>query len=250
MLEKNLIESNDYKTDVTGIVLEKTQSMSKEDDKEEVKAVPPAKTEPPQAAPEPTSETNGSDITPENLLKVIAQEWRLELERLKTKYVNGYRKKKETSSKCLVQSGHAEIEGDTMLFIFGNALEVLTNPEFQKTVEQINFQYVRFDSITDHNSLSKLKKFQKLSKLSFSHNFLHSFVQIAKLESLPHLTSLTIENNDIIKTAMCRSFIVYRFPHVVIINNEAVNEMDRQKSRKLFQYFDRVLSSPPFFAVE
>jgi hypothetical protein len=35
----------------------------------------------------------------------------------------------------MVQSGHAEIEGDNMLFIYGNALEVLNNTDFQKTVE-------------------------------------------------------------------------------------------------------------------
>jgi len=58
-----------------------------------------------------------------------------------------------------VQSGHAEIEGDKKLFIYGNALEVLNNQDFQKTVEQISFQYVRFDQITSPSNIGKLKRF-------------------------------------------------------------------------------------------
>lgn len=58
-----------------------------------------------------------------------------------------------------MQSGHAEIEGDNLLFIYGNALEVLNNTEFQKSVEQISFQYVRFDYIVNHSNLGKLKRF-------------------------------------------------------------------------------------------
>ena len=50
------------------------------------------------------------DISPESLLEVIAQEWKNELQRLKNKYFSG-RRKKDAHSDCLVQSGHAEIEG-------------------------------------------------------------------------------------------------------------------------------------------
>jgi hypothetical protein len=79
------------------------------------------------------------DISPEGLLEVISQEWKNEMERIKTLGLNGYKRRKESRNECLVQSGHAEIEGDTMLFIYGNALEVLNNSDFQKTVEQISF---------------------------------------------------------------------------------------------------------------
>jgi hypothetical protein len=79
------------------------------------------------------------DISPESLLEVISQEWKNEMERIKTLGLNGYKRRKESRNECLVQSGHAEIEGDTMLFIYGNALEVLNNVEFQKSVEQISF---------------------------------------------------------------------------------------------------------------
>jgi hypothetical protein len=74
--------------------------------------------------------TMADDISPEGLLEVISQEWKNELERIKAKGLNGYKRRKESWNECLVQSGHAEIEGDTMLFIYGNALEVLSNSEF------------------------------------------------------------------------------------------------------------------------
>ena len=99
------------------------------------------------------------DLTPEGLLEVISQEWKNELERLRARGFNGYRRRKESRNECLVQSGHAEIEGDSMLFIYGNAMEVLTNPDFQKTVQQICFQYMRFDNIVSHSNMNKLKKF-------------------------------------------------------------------------------------------
>jgi hypothetical protein len=125
-----------------------------------------------------TGQANGNtdDISPEGLLEVISQEWKNEMERIKTLGLNGYKRRKESRNECLVQSGHAEIEGDTMLFIYGNALEVLNNNDFQKTVEQISFQYVRFDNIVSHSNLGKLKRFQKLKKLIFSDNNIHSFI--------------------------------------------------------------------------
>ena len=48
---------------------------------------------------------------------------------------------------------------------------------------------------------------------------------------LQTLTSLTIENNDVANTVLCRTFIVYRFPHVVEINGIAVSDNDRLKAR-------------------
>ena len=52
------------------------------------------------------------------------------MERIISLGLNGYKRKKESRTECLVQSGHAEIEGDQLLFIYGNALEVLTNVDF------------------------------------------------------------------------------------------------------------------------
>ena len=70
---------------------------------------------------------SNDDISPEGLLNVIKQEWKNEMERIISLGLNGYKRKKESRTECLVQSGHAEIEGDQLLFIYGNALEVLNN---------------------------------------------------------------------------------------------------------------------------
>lgn len=49
-----------------------------------------------------------------------------------------------------MQSGHAEIEGNKVLYIYGNALEVLQRSEFYDLVEEIHLVYVRFDLIVYH----------------------------------------------------------------------------------------------------
>jgi len=41
-----------------------------------------------------------------------------------------------------VESGHAEIEANRILLIFGNALEVLHREEFHETVEEIYIEYI------------------------------------------------------------------------------------------------------------
>lgn len=77
----------------------------------------------------PNAQSN-EDISPEGLLNVISQEWKNEMDRIISLGLNGYKRRKESRNDCLVQSGHAEIEGDQLLFIYGNALEVLNNQEF------------------------------------------------------------------------------------------------------------------------
>jgi len=130
----------------------------------------------PTAANAGGNTASNDDISPEGLLNVIKQEWKNEMERIISLGLNGYKRKKESRTECLVQSGHAEIEGDQLLFIYGNALEVLTNVDFQKTVVQISFQYVRFDSIISPSNISKLKRFVNLKRLMFQDNNIYSFI--------------------------------------------------------------------------
>ena len=174
---------------------------------------------------------SNEDISPEGLLNVISQEWKNEMERIISLGLNGYKRRKESRNDCLVQSGHAEIEGDQLLFIYGNALEVLNNVEFQKTVVQISFQYVRFDNIISPSNISKLKRFVNLKRLLFQDNNIYSFIQISKLEALQTLTSLSIESNEVSDTVLLRTFIVYRFPNVNEINAETVSDSDKHKAR-------------------
>ena len=191
-------------------------------------------------------EDHGDDISPDNLLKIIANEWKSEMKRLKDKNVNGYKKHKDSKQESFVQSGHAEIEGKTMLFIYGNAIEVLDKTEFQKEVEEITFQYMRFNTIVGGGNMKKLIKFERLKKLIFSNNYMHSFFQISKLEAIGTLRSITITENDVSLTSLWRWFIVYRFPAVNEINGKMVTEDEKLEARTQFQNFDKILSTQKF----
>lgn len=63
----------------------------------------------------------------------------------------------------LITGGHAEIEDESILFIYGNSYEVvLSDANFQETVEKIRFEYVFIEFIIEQNMLNTLKKFRKL----------------------------------------------------------------------------------------
>lgn len=116
-----------------------------------------------------------------NVIKIIQREWDKEVERLDAKK-NGFKSKQQAGDKSLVQSGHAEIESNKILYIFGNALEVLQRSEFYDQVEEMHLTYVRFDLVVYHQNLEKLKKFTKLKKIIFQHNYLNSFILLSKIE--------------------------------------------------------------------
>ena len=180
---------------------------------------------------------------PEQLIKVIAQEWKMEVERLRGKGINLIRRRKELNNECIVKTGHYEIKADSNLHIYGNALEIIAKVEVQETVSQIFFQFTKFDYVSQNMAVSKLKRFPHLTKIVFSDCNLHSFIQLSKLECLPNLNSLVIENNDINHTVLCRSFIVYRFPILTELNNIKVTENDKTKAREEFHLFDKILCS-------
>ena len=84
-----------------------------------------------------------------NVIKIIQREWDKEVERLDIKKL-GIKGKQAGGDKSLVQSGHAELESNKILYIFGNALEVLQRSEFYDQVEEMHLTYVRFDLIVYH----------------------------------------------------------------------------------------------------
>jgi hypothetical protein len=78
-----------------------------------------------------------------NVIKIIKKEWIKEMDRINSKvHTNQTSTINKVDCKCLVQSGHAEIEQNKILFIFGNALEVLGRSEFYESVEEIHLEYV------------------------------------------------------------------------------------------------------------
>jgi leucine-rich repeat-containing protein 49 len=177
----------------------------------------------------------------ESLISVISQEWRLEVERLKSLGLDQFKRRKETANDSVLQSGHAEIEGESTLFIYGNALEVLTKAEFQDTVHSIHFLYVKFSSLTQNSLIFQLKKFTGLKKIVLSDNNFNSFIQFSKFEALTGLKSIQVENNESNFCVLFRSFAVYRFIGIEEINSEKVDENDKTRARECFQNFDRIL---------
>jgi len=77
-----------------------------------------------------------------------------------------------------------------VLYIYGNALEVLQRAEFYDLVEEMHLIYVRFDLIVYHANLEKLKKFTKLKKLVLSNNYLNSYILLSKIECLNTIQSV------------------------------------------------------------
>ena len=59
---------------------------------------------------------------------------------------------------------------------------------------------------------------------------------------------MSIEKNEVSDTVLLRTFIVYRFPNVVEINDKAVTDSDKQRARQQFQHFDKILSTPTIFS--
>lgn len=83
-----------------------------------------------------------------NVIKIIQKEWDREVDRLDQKKMG--KRSALTCDKSIVQSGHAEIESNRVLYIYGNALEVLQRSEFYDQVEEMHLIYVRFDLIVYH----------------------------------------------------------------------------------------------------
>lgn len=76
-----------------------------------------------------------------NVIKIIHKEWDKEVERLKQNSLDPEKQKEgRPKERCFVQSGHAEIESNKLLFIYGNAMEVLKRTEFYDVVEEMHLE--------------------------------------------------------------------------------------------------------------
>mmetsp|Transcript_6107 Transcript_6107/g.5255 ORF Transcript_6107/g.5255 Transcript_6107/m.5255 type:complete len:363 (+) Transcript_6107:936-2024(+) len=178
-----------------------------------------------------------------NVIKIIHKEWAKEVDRLKKNFQNYEEgKSKNSTEKCLVQSGHAEIESNKLLFIYGNAMEVLKRSEFYPVVEEMYLESVRFDHIVHYTHLDRIRKFTNLKKLHLAHNNLNSLILLSKLECLQSIENLIIENNDILSCDILKSFIVYRFQHLKTFNKVEITEEDREDAKQNFHIFDNILS--------
>jgi hypothetical protein len=95
----------------------------------------------------------------------------------------------------------------------------------------MQLRYVRFDFVAKSPSIALLQKFGSLKTLELEFNNVVSFIHLSKLESLTQLRHLSVTENDVIHTVLFRSYVVYRFPHVLTINEQEVSETDKRCAR-------------------
>jgi len=81
-----------------------------------------------------------------------------------------------------------------------------------------------------------------LKKISISHNHLHSFIVLSKLECLSQIKTLEIWNNEILKSRNLKSFVVYRFQYLTEFNQHKIDDRDKKIAKMNFHVFDRLLS--------
>jgi leucine-rich repeat-containing protein 49 len=192
--------------------------------------------------PDPSKETT---LTPEEVISIIAEQFRNEVERIERLKTNGINNKKELYKDSLLEGGHAEMESNTILYLYGNSYEiVLQNKQFQENVDTIYLEYVLYDMIIQSKYLAILKQFKKLTKLVLKNNNIGTFLQIARLEALPHLKQLIVLSNPICSSSMLKEFIVYRFPDLNEFNEQKLEDVDKNGAKLNFQEFDNILTVP------
>ncbi|CAD8148990.1 unnamed protein product [Paramecium octaurelia] len=188
--------------------------------------------------------TNTAAAQEDDILVLIKKQWTAEYKRIQLLEKNNQLNKKSCLEHQLVEGGHAEVEDDVFLLIYGTASAmVLPTQNFSQIIEKIHFQYVFFDSIID-TQLSILKDYSKLRELVLKDNYINSLLQLAKLEHLSEIQKLTILNNPINNCSFMFQFLVYRFPSMIQINGKDIRNDDRQKAKHLFSNFDKSLQIP------
>ncbi|CAK73904.1 unnamed protein product (macronuclear) [Paramecium tetraurelia] len=188
--------------------------------------------------------TNTAAAQEDDILVLIKKQWTAESRRIQTLEKNNQFNKKSCLEHQLVEGGHAEVEDDVFLLIYGTASAmVLPTQNFSQIIEKIHFQYVFFDSIID-TQLTILQDYSKLRELILKDNYINSLLQLAKLEHLNEIQKLTILNNPINNCSFMFQFLVYRFPSMIQINGKDIRNDDRQKAKQLFSNFDKSLQIP------
>jgi leucine-rich repeat-containing protein 49 len=175
-----------------------------------------------------------------NIISHIEKEWHYEFKYICDNGYNGYNTKRLKESKIV--SGHAELEGNNKLNIYGNALEVLDQEEFYQNITIIHFEYFNIDLISNRKVLEKLKLFKKITKLIFNYNNIHSFYQMIKFEEFNDVESIFISNNEICAATLLKPFLIYRFQNLKFFNEIELTQKDIINAKKVFEYFDKCIS--------
>ncbi|CAD8106484.1 unnamed protein product [Paramecium primaurelia] len=177
----------------------------------------------------------------DKVLTIIKRQWIQEIKRIQELEQSNQFNQKSCLEHQILEGGHAEVENDTSLIIFGAAVGiVLPANNFRQKIEKIQFQYVFFDSII-YSQLQVIKEYTRLQEIILKDNYIHSLRQLIQLEDLTYIQKIIIQNNPINNCSFMFSFLIYRIPTLIQINSKNVRYQDRQKAKSLFQNFDDTL---------
>ena len=87
-----------------------------------------------------------------------------------------------------------------------------------------------------------IKNFKHLINIKFSNNNIYSFYQLIKLEKLENIQKLSITDNEVCNSNLLKYFIFYRLNNLQYFNNKVILEIEFDISRKIFQFFDELIS--------
>ena len=175
-----------------------------------------------------------------NKLIPIKQQWNSEMENIIKKGFNGYLHKKY--KEININQGHIELENQTALYLYGNCLKVLSQKKYQDEIKTLSFNYFCYDFIMSKKILEYIKNFKFLISIKFSNNNIYSFYQLIKLEKLENIQKLSITDNEVCNSNLLKYFIFYRLNNLQYYNNKTILEIEFDISRKIFQFFDELIS--------
>lgn len=181
-----------------------------------------------------------SDLKSAHMINSIQTKWENEYLKLLKLGYTGYNNKR--IKEITVIFGHAEIEGEHTLICYGDALKILNHEELYSSISSIHFCYFYYDIIFHKKYFEKIKKFTLLKSINFSDNNIYSFYQLIKLENLPLLENISIQNNEICNSALLKYFLTYRIQNLKIFNNEKITEEDVSYAKASFELFDKCIS--------
>ena len=174
------------------------------------------------------------------ITRPIRNNWEEEMKKIINLGFNGYNNKRYKEHN--ITTGHVELNGDTKMILYGDAMKVLTHEDFQRKITSISFNYFYFDNIMSKKYIETLKKFTKLTSIRFCDNNIFSFYQLIKLENIISIENINITDNEICTSYLLKYFLIYRIQNLKQFNDSIITEEDISVAKQLFEYFDKCIS--------
>ena len=181
-----------------------------------------------------------NDFQSKTITRPIKNNWEEEMKKIINLGYNGYNNKRYKEHN--MTTGHVELNGDTKMILYGDAMKVLTHEDFQRKITSICFNYFYYDNIMSKKYIETLKKFTKLTSISFCDNNIFSFYQLIKLENIISIENINITDNEICTSYLLKYFLIYRIQNLKQFNNSIITEEDISVAKQLFEYFDKCIS--------